>query len=183
MAELKFTCPQCKHSIQCDSTYVGLQINCPACQCAIIVPPASRLRMIVIIATSVLAAVGIVLLAIHLITGPKTLRFRAHVDGTDIVKLSGKKLWIEHQEWQLPKQMMINGKKWNPAWNGHTSTPYDFTRTFHPSPDTIKLVKLAGRGPVSILEMPNVANDETLSIQVDDGDEGGADWYEFTVSW
>ncbi len=39
MAEFKFTCPQCKQHIQCDSSYVGFQINCPACQQAIIVPP------------------------------------------------------------------------------------------------------------------------------------------------
>ena len=39
MAEFKFTCPQCKQHIQCDSGYVGSQINCPACQQAIIVPP------------------------------------------------------------------------------------------------------------------------------------------------
>ncbi len=39
MAEFKFTCPQCKQHIQCDTTYVGSQINCPACRQAIIVPP------------------------------------------------------------------------------------------------------------------------------------------------
>jgi DNA-directed RNA polymerase subunit RPC12/RpoP len=40
MAEFKFICPQCKQHIQCDSSYVGSQINCPACRQAIIVPPA-----------------------------------------------------------------------------------------------------------------------------------------------
>jgi len=39
MAEFKFPCPQCKQHIQCDASYVGSQINCPACQQAIIVPP------------------------------------------------------------------------------------------------------------------------------------------------
>ncbi|MGA2854813.1 MAG: family 16 glycoside hydrolase [Verrucomicrobiota bacterium] len=38
MAEFKFTCPQCKQHIQCDSSCVGSQINCPACRQAIIVP-------------------------------------------------------------------------------------------------------------------------------------------------
>ncbi len=39
MAEFKFICPQCKQHIQCDSGYIGSQINCPACQQAIIVLP------------------------------------------------------------------------------------------------------------------------------------------------
>ena len=39
MAEFKFNCPQCKQYIQCDTGYIGSQINCPACRQAIIVPP------------------------------------------------------------------------------------------------------------------------------------------------
>jgi hypothetical protein len=31
--------------------------------------------------------------------------------------------------------------------------------------------------------MPSPPNDKALAIQLDDGDEGVADWYEFTVSW
>ncbi len=38
MAEFKFSCPQCGQRIQCDTGYVGAQINCPACQQAIVVP-------------------------------------------------------------------------------------------------------------------------------------------------
>lgn len=39
MGEFKFTCPQCKQHIQCDGSYVGSQIKCPACQQTIVVPP------------------------------------------------------------------------------------------------------------------------------------------------
>lgn len=184
MAEIKFPCPQCKQSIQCDAAYVGLQLDCPACQRPIIVPRPSRfLRTTAWVGLGVVLMVGIVLLAVHLFAGARTLKFKAFVDGTDIIKLSGRKLWIEHQEWRLPARMLINGKKWDPAWNGKASMPYALSSTFHPSPDSIKLEKLAGRGPISILEMPTAANDETLSIQVDDGGDGGADWYEFKVSW
>jgi hypothetical protein len=161
-----------------------LQIDCPVCQRPIIVRRAPRsLRTAGWVALSILVVVGIVLLAVHLFAGARTLRFKAFVDGTDIIKLSGRKLWIEHQEWRLPARMLINGKKWDPAWNGKTSMPYDLSTTFHPRLESIKLIKLAGRGPISIVEMPGADNDETLSIQVDDGNEGGADWYEFTVSW
>ena len=40
MPEFKFTCPQCKLHIQCDTSYAGSQINCPSCQQTITVPPA-----------------------------------------------------------------------------------------------------------------------------------------------
>ena len=42
MAEFKFSCPQCGQHIQCDTGYFGVQINCPACQQAIVVPQAPR---------------------------------------------------------------------------------------------------------------------------------------------
>src|SRR3954467_1564930 len=103
MAEFQFSCPKCKKRIQCDSTYVGSQINCPICQQAIIVPPVqssaavlevkiSTVRTFAIVGVSILALVGIVMLAVHFL-GPKTVTFRAYVDGTDVVKISGRKLW------------------------------------------------------------------------------------------
>src|SRR5262245_49923849 len=116
MAEFQFSCPKCRKKIQCDSTYVGSQIHCPICQQAIIVPPVksssagpqvktSTARTIAIIGVSVLAVIGIVLLAVHFLVGQKTVTFRAFVDGTDVVKMSGKKLWIEHQTWQRPAKV------------------------------------------------------------------------------
>ena len=51
------------------------------------------------------------------------LAFRAVVDGSDVVKVSGDRLWIEHEEWQLPSQIFINGKPWHPVWNDKVSAP------------------------------------------------------------
>jgi DNA-directed RNA polymerase subunit RPC12/RpoP len=81
MAEFKFTCPQCKQHIQCDSSYVGSQINCPACRQAIIVPPAppmvaapgertfqikaSALRKTALVGLGTLLAVGIAAVVIY----------------------------------------------------------------------------------------------------------------------
>jgi len=39
MAEFKFSCPQCRQKIQCDATYIGSRIDCPACHQSIVVPP------------------------------------------------------------------------------------------------------------------------------------------------
>jgi len=199
MAEFKFTCPQCKQKIQCDSTCVGSQINCPVCQQAITVPSASpaaaktgermiqikisTLRTVALLGLSILLATGIVVMTVYFLAGPKTVTFKAFVDGTDVVKLSGKKLWIEHQAFQRPGKMLVNGQKWNPAWNNNTSTPCDLSTAFKPrNPESIKLLTRAGRGTILIMEMPTSANNETLAVQLDDG-EPGADWYEFTISW
>jgi hypothetical protein len=42
MNEFKFFCPQCSRQIQCDTSYLGTQINCPVCQKAIVVPQTPR---------------------------------------------------------------------------------------------------------------------------------------------
>ena len=38
MSEFKFTCPQCGQHILCDTQWSGREINCPACQQALVVP-------------------------------------------------------------------------------------------------------------------------------------------------
>jgi hypothetical protein len=40
MSEFKFSCPHCQQSIQATPEYSGVQINCPSCQTAIVVPDA-----------------------------------------------------------------------------------------------------------------------------------------------
>ena len=42
MAEFKFPCPQCGQHIQCDTGYVGMQIDCPICKRVILVPQPPR---------------------------------------------------------------------------------------------------------------------------------------------
>jgi hypothetical protein len=133
---------------------------------------------------------GVVLLAalvvggLYLFGGGRKLTFKAYVDGTDIVHLSGRALWIEHLEWQPPNKITINGKKWNPTWSDNNSERHYLGWFFHlGSPKDIKISKRLGRGTVALMEMPSAANQETLSIKVDDGPYGGADWYEFTVTW
>jgi hypothetical protein len=200
MAEFTFSCPQCRQNIQCDTSGAGSQINCPACQQPIIVPlrppPAappgkrviqikfSTLRKAALAGLGLLLAVGIVCAPLYFFTGAKKMTLKACVDGTDVVKLRGQNVWIEHQTWQLPNKLMVNGKKWNPQWNGNTSAPFKLGWGFYQRrAANIKLTSVTGRGTIAILEMPTPQNQETLSIQMDDGAYGGADWYEFVVSW
>jgi hypothetical protein len=71
MAEFKFSCPQCGQHIQCDISYVGMQIDCPICQKPIAVPqppraaaaiPKSQIwRKVFVIAASVVVLAGLVI--------------------------------------------------------------------------------------------------------------------------
>ena len=73
MGEFKFFCPRCGQNVQCDTGYSGTQINCPACQQAIVVPqpppdagatpvPAKpqTLRNILVIAAVVVVLAGLI---------------------------------------------------------------------------------------------------------------------------
>src|SRR5216684_539000 len=38
MSTQKFACPNCSQHIEAGQEYAGVQINCPNCQCALVVP-------------------------------------------------------------------------------------------------------------------------------------------------
>src|SRR5438046_1402293 len=38
MSDIKFSCPSCQQHIQAESSYAGLEINCPACNARMAVP-------------------------------------------------------------------------------------------------------------------------------------------------
>jgi DNA-directed RNA polymerase subunit RPC12/RpoP len=39
MSEFKFSCPRCEQHLQCDERLSGKQIQCPACNHLIVIPP------------------------------------------------------------------------------------------------------------------------------------------------
>ena len=116
---------------------------------------------------------------------PHVLTFRAVVDGSDVVKVSGSQLWVEHEDFQLPSSMFINGKAWHPVWMDKLSDQYQgLNPAFHPgSSAKVKLTQLKGRGAVSIIQLPNTANEQTLAFRIDDNSAGGADTYQVQVTW
>ena len=115
---------------------------------------------------------------------PHVLVFRAVVDGVDVVKVSGDRLWIEHEDFQLPSQIFVNNKPWHPVWTDKVSAPLEgLSPAFKPRDSMkVKLTQLKGRGPVSIIQLPTSANNQTLAFRINDSD-GGADTYQISVSW
>ena len=137
-------------------------------------------------------AIGTALLGIGLLffsgCGHKaqTFSIKIFVDGSDVVKASGNRLWIEHDTGSLPgKTIYVNGQVWTPTWNDKTSTEFaGLNPAFRPhDPQKIQLTKRVGRGTVSMEEFPSADNNQTLSIRLDDEQFGGADWYDVLVSW
>ena len=134
----------------------------------------------------VMALVGIAGLALFNGCGPRrALTLSADIDGSDVVKVSGNRLWIEHEEFNLPQRIILNDKVWIPQWTTNVSAPYEGLQPpFAPrDPRKIQVSKKAGRGKVSVVEIPTVANDQTLSIRIDDNEQGGADRYTIRVTW
>jgi hypothetical protein len=135
---------------------------------------------------TVMVLVGIAGLAFFSGCGSRrALIFSADVDGSDVVKVSGNKLWIEHEDFQLPQRIIVNDKVWIPHWTTNVSAPFEGLQPpFAPrDPGKIKVSKKAGRGTVTITQRPSAENDQTLAIRIDDNEQGGADRYTIRVSW
>lgn len=138
--------------------------------------------------TLIAAFAAITALLIHTGCGHRqqSLTVRVFVDGTDVVKIAGPKLWLEHDSFELPgKTIYVNGAAWTPKWENKMSAPLEGVNpAFLPrDAKSVQLTKRAGRGDVSIVEMPSPENNGTLTLRVNDDDFAGADWYEFVVSW
>jgi hypothetical protein len=128
--------------------------------------------------------------ALALVTGcsrKPALTVRAYIDGSDVIKVSGDRLWIEHHTGSLPgKLIYINGQTWTPTWttNGVSSEFVGLKPPFRARVgQELQVTKLIGRGVVSIEQFPSADNDQTLAARIDDEEFGGADWYEIGIWW
>jgi hypothetical protein len=111
---------------------------------------------------------------------------RIFVDGSDVIKVSGNRLWIEHDTASLPgKLIYVNGQTWTPSWKEKVSS--EFVGLNPPLKmrvgNKIQIATLVGRGVVSIEQFPSAENDQTLAVRINDDEFGGADWYEVSISW
>ena len=114
------------------------------------------------------------------------LTIRAYIDGSDVINVSGNRLWIKHDTAGLPgKLIYVNGQTWTPVWTTNVSSEFvGLNPPFRArSGQKIQVTKLSGRGVVSIQQFPSADNDQTLTARIDDDEFGGADWYEIGISW
>jgi hypothetical protein len=136
----------------------------------------------------VMAMVLVGIAGLALFTGcgqRRALTIKMLVDGSDVIKVSGNKLWIEHEDFQLPQRIILNNKVWIPQWTTNVSAPFEGLQPpFAPrDPENIKVSKKAGRGTVTITQRPSAENDQTLGIRIDDNEQGGADRYTVRITW
>jgi hypothetical protein len=146
----------------------------------------TKAKTAIVACAVVLLVAGTATLAIKQIEAQGTLRIRVRVDGSDTLKISGNKLWFEHDNFLLPENpIYVGGVPWSPRWNKNTSTRFmGLIPAFNPRNGAkIKVITNAGRGMVRIKQLPTPENHQTLSVLINDNDYNGYDWYEFTISW
>jgi hypothetical protein len=111
------------------------------------------------------------------------ISFKMRVDGGDVVTIQAGKLWIEHVDWDKPKDIAINGIVWRPTWKGNRTDEFvGFTPPLAPFAGTVSVKKTKGRGELTVVEPPTAANNGRLIFKLADGG-GGADDYEVRISW
>ena len=139
MRDFTFACPHCGQSIQCDAGQAGAQLNCPACQQAIVVPPApsddrvihikirvATLRWVAILAVCVLLVAGAVAFALGAFSKVTVLRgsdhlqspqaYRPPVEITVVAKTDSTNLRLSYVADQIifnwegnPRQLRVDG--------------------------------------------------------------------------
>ena len=113
--------------------------------------------------------------------------FKASVDAGDNVVIQNGKLHIEHIDWTKPKDISVNGIKWEPNWQDKITDEFTkFTPPLapfagaHVAVTTAKKVKK--NGYVKVLEQPTDANGQKLIVHLQD-EGGGASDFEVHITW
>lgn len=116
------------------------------------------------------------------------LTFSALVDGIDFIHIKGDKVWIVHEKWDLPTDITIQGEsfddvEWSDGDNpGSTSDELTIPFGGNAGEETsVSLIKISGRGDVTIEQDPDEGNDYETIIKIDDDAPLGPDTYEFKL--
>ncbi len=98
--------------------------------------------------------------------GEERFRWRGQVDGVDEIRIRGESVRVEHVQ-AKPIQRQ----------------DYRFSAPLPSREVKLKLRKIKGRGKVRLLEEPTAWNDYTAVVRIDDGKQGGDEYYEFELTW
>ena len=148
-----------------------------------------------LLATAILAMTGCMSNSIDV--SSSRLRVRSFIDGCDVVKIQGDKVWFEHKTFSFPgawkgfnEATFVNGEAWTPAWNGMVSDKFEIANKESALPaqraftaDNLKVYANCGLGRFSVAEYPSADNEYTLAITLDDSTAEGASWYELGIDW
>ena len=117
-------------------------------------------------------------------SSPRTINFKATIDGEEDIIIQNGKLYIQHIGWEKLTNITINGRKWAPIWNENMTDDFlEFRPLLAPFPDTpvnVKLVK--GRCSIKAVQQPSKTNEDKLVIRIHD-DPGGVDQYYIRIFW
>lgn len=115
----------------------------------------------------------------------RRITVKMKVDGRDLIMVKDGKLWIEHKAWSKPTDISVNGRRWKVQWTGDLSDQFiTFVPPLAPfGAAPVDVRKADGRGSATLKEAPSASNQQTLTIDVNDGTEGGADEYEVRITW
>lgn len=109
---------------------------------------------------------------------------KMRVDGAERIMYRDGQLWIEHVKAIKPDSISVNGVDWKPTWNGDTSEPFtDFKPPLAPiGQSKVALKQMSGRAKASMEKPASSKFEKIPTILIEDKD-GGADTYEFQLSW
>ena len=131
-----------------------------------------------------------------------TLNIRAYIDGRSQLIIKDNMLYWRHFDFDAPgrwefgdaiQPTYLNRVEWNPVWPNIPditndscncdSSPYigipSLTRVTH----RVWLDIVQGRGRVFVIQHPDVSNQFTLIVEMDDNYFDGADWYEVNLNY
>jgi len=136
--------------------------------------------------------------------GPQELTVRAFIDGRSRLVVQEDRAYWHHLDFAAPGRWLdpdthqahdeptyLNGLDWYPVWpnepdreNRDCGCDSSATSGIPPLASQDQTATLGieqARGRVTIVQQPEAGNDYTLTVEFDDNDWGGADWYEVTL--
>ena len=117
----------------------------------------------------------------------RRITFKATVDAGDNVVIKDGKLHIEHIDWTKPKDISVNGIKWEPSWQDKKTDDFTkFTTPLAPFAGAQVTTRFTQKrkkdGSVKVIEQPTEANGQKLVLHIQD-EGGGASDFEVHITW
>jgi hypothetical protein len=131
---------------------------------------------------------------------PTVLSIRAYIDGKSQIIITGNALYWHHLDFDAPgrwelgegrQPTYLNQVKWDPAWPDVPDPTNEYcncnSSIYRGIPNLAKTNQhvwmdfVRARGRISVIQQPNIDNDYTLILELDDNPFDGAEWYEINL--